>query len=108
MEKQPIIKFGTKFDKLNGIIKKDTGQKAKLLQIFKVNITQLTKDFIEYDTQYGKDFYPIDKKYYILLIFQEKKTQKIFTTLRKATDGNWLFFSNHLGVDFDVVIENNL
>jgi hypothetical protein len=101
-----LLKFDRRYDKLLGIVKKGRSI-AKLLLAFKVDVTGLSKEFIEYEFRCGDEICPIKDRYYIFLLFQDKQSKKLFTTLRKSTDANWTFFRSNIGKDFDVMIEDN-
>lgn len=90
------IKFNHNYRKLHG------QKKARLVWIGMVNGKNLSKKFIEYDTD-GK--YKIDRKQdYIFMIFLGKEGIP-FTTVRKLNreNRNKYFFSQD--VVFDVIVE---
>jgi hypothetical protein len=82
---------------------------AKLLEVLPVDLGDLSRWFIAYDTDHG--VYKLPKKgKYLLLIFRRTnsallKGKDIFTTLRRATPEKEKFYRGAIGQWFDVIIE---
>lgn len=79
---------------------------AKLLQVVPIEISTLTKEFLNYDTDYGKYVLPFHG-WYLMLIFK-KPGGDLFTTLRPQFNryGNKKdYYDALVGKDFDVIVE---
>lgn len=100
------IKFSHKYSKLlqaNGKVTKH----AFLLWVFTQQLALLPKDFLDYDTDYGK-FKFKDKSLHIVLVFEKNKEdslgRNLFTTIRPFTKEKWQYYKSKEGQVFDVVI----
>ena len=96
----PTIKFNHPYLKLenkDGFITKQ----AALLQMLPIDIHDLSDVFREYDTELK--YHLPDVGRYLLLIFR-RTDGEIFTTLRKNTDKNSIFYYQHTGKIFDIEI----
>lgn len=102
--KELELKFAYKLFNLRGIIKKNTGHKAVLLQVFKVRIDQLSSEFIKYLTEYEGGFWQVGR-ILILLVCREKKTDRVFITVRRFTDKSFDFYSKTIGQEYNVIIK---
>ncbi len=91
------VKFKYKFNKLYGIINKTKPFRATLLQCLKVRRQDLAMPFIVYDTQYQTERYPIEEDKLLLLIFQDYRKKRIFTTLKKCNDANLRTYATATG-----------
>ena len=98
------IKFSHAYTKL----KYDDGSVARtatLLQVISITLDQLSKEFIDYDTDKG--IYKLTySTLYMMLIFQ-KPDGNIFTTLRPQFNqmGNKMpYYLGLVGKEFDLVI----
>ena len=108
----PTIKFSHAYTKLltdgcdvNGHWVKHPVKTAKLLQVVPIEISTLSKTFIDYDTDNGK-YKLAYSGYYVMLIFQ-KPFGDLFTTLRPMFGkfGNkQTYYDKLVGMEFNVVI----
>jgi hypothetical protein len=108
--KVPVIKFSHKYIKLMDN-RGEAITQATLLQVLPVEISQLSREFINYDTDNGKYVLPF-KGFYIMLIFQ-KQNCDLFTTLRSMHSYNkWRgkeinklpYYEGLVGKTFNVLI----
>jgi hypothetical protein len=89
---------------------------AKLLDVLLVELSDLSAEFLAYDTDEG--MYPLPKKgKYLMLIFQNKTVyflkpneifrpeQHIFTTIRRETPEKLQYYRKNIGELFNVIIE---
>ena len=105
----PKIKFSHLYKKILFERKTNCGshpvEKAKLLQVIKVNTSDLTQHFLDYDTD---GVFPIKKNTeYLMLIFLGYPVNvydyhKLFTTLRTFNDQKLQYYSSLVGSDFEV------
>lgn len=97
------IEFSHKYLKLTAI-----GEKVKLLQAIKIQFSELSKDFIEYDTKYlnnGKfEYYNLPKSGFGILLIFKTYSNKIFTTVRHFNLQKWDYYKKNEGSLFDVKI----
>jgi hypothetical protein len=92
-----IIKFSYPFSKL--FHNSSPIGAAKLLQVIETDYSDLTQEFKDYDTDFGK--YPLPKKGpCILLIFQ--KNGGIFTTVRRSIPHKVEYYKKAVGQMFDI------
>jgi len=94
----PTIKFSYTYNKLflDGKLIKE----AILLDVIPVKIENLSKDFLNYDTDQGE--YKLPKKgEYLLLIFQKSCTN-IFTTLRRYIPEKEEYYRKLIGETFTI------
>jgi hypothetical protein len=89
---------------------------AKLLEVIPIELSDLSAEFLAYDTDSGA--YELPKKgKYLMLIFQNatvynvkpseiyRPEQHIFTTIRRETPEKLLYYRKNIGELFNVVIE---
>lgn len=89
---------------------------AKLLEVIPVELSDLSAEFLEYDTD--DCVYELPKKgKYLMLIFQNatiyylkpneifRPQQHIFTTIRRETPENLKYYQTNIGEIFNVIIE---
>lgn len=101
------IKFSHHYYKLGGIKNYDV---ANLLDVFKVNLEDLSPFMRGYDTKYptkGKiGYYPLPRRgIYLLLIFKKKgRIPFLFTTIRRWTPQKEKYYRGAIGEEFKVVI----
>lgn len=89
---------------------------AKLLEVIPVELSDLSAEFLEYDTDNGA--YELPKKgKYLMLIFQNatvynvkpseiyRPEQHIFTTIRRETPEKLLYYRKNIGELFNVIVE---
>ena len=104
MAKTPVIKFSHAYNKLL-IDGRRLAVKVVLLQVVTIHIDQLSKPFIDYDTDNGT--YKLEHQTtYLMLIFQKAKGD-IFTTLRPQWNrfGNKLdYYQGLVGKEFNVEV----
>lgn len=92
------IKFSFQFPKLLDPFYQPIGR-AKLLQVLPVELADLTAEFLDFDTFYGK--YPLPKRgKYLLLIFMKPGNMDLFTTLRRSTPEKERFYTSQVGEVF--------
>ena len=95
--KYPTIKFSYPFSKLHHI--EGQRQLVKLLQVIETDYIDLTQEFRDYDTDFGK--FPLPKKGpCIILIFF--RTGGIFTTVRRSIPHKVEYYKRMQGQDFQV------
>lgn len=106
---RPTIKFSHQYDKLffNG----EQVKAAELIQVLMVNKKELTKEFLDYDTNHGQ--YKIRPGDYLLLLFKTSFPYHVFTTLRPAWSrlhGNhtskMAYYQGLVGRNFHVVLDS--
>ena len=101
----PVIKFSHHYCKLG----RPTVESATLLQVLDVKKSELSKDFLYYDTRIvdGTN-YPLKSGAYLLLIFQSVQSDLVFTTLRPAwPTAKTEYYKSKMGEMFDVVLTPN-
>ena len=80
---------------------------AQLPQVFLLQNNDVTDCFREYDTKYytekGVDYYPLSSRTWIVLLFEEKETGHLFTTMRSATTSKLQYYRDAQGEEFEVV-----
>ena len=100
----PSIKFSHAYHKL--MVNGHVCRKAMLLQVLSVTLDQLSKEFIDYDTDNGKYKLKHDTLW-LMLIFQ-KEDGHIFTTLRQQFSNyghnKEAYFQSLIGKEFEVII----
>lgn len=99
----PRIRFEEVCDKL--ITNDGVAKSATLLQVISITDMQLSKDFLRYNDQGGKESVPQDSLYLLLLFL--KGDGQIFTTLRPqfgAYGDKMKWYQEHVGREFSIVI----
>ena len=80
---------------------------AQLLQVFLLQSKDVTNWFREYDTKYytenGADYYPLNSRIWLVLLFEEKETGHLFTTMRSATTPKLQYYRDAQGEEFEVI-----
>lgn len=95
------ITFSHKYFKLS----KSETEKVRLLQVLKINRSELSKEMIEYDTAYSNGHYELPNGDLILLIFSTLSyTSSIFTTIRRYTTEKWLYYKDLEGEIFKIIV----
>jgi hypothetical protein len=105
-EYYPSVKFSHNYFKFRKVFLNDKRQ-ATLLQAFKINSTDLSGEFREYDTRYGdynEDVYPLPDGELILLVFKALGTDRLFTTIRSYNSKKFAWYRDNEGKIFDIVI----
>jgi len=97
------IKFSHEYKKFEDIITQSV-RRAKLLQAIKVDYSDLSKDFIDYDTSHKEGHYPLPKTDLILLLFLGVSNRHIFPTLRQYTPQKFAYYKKAEGNIFEVII----
>ncbi len=95
------IRFRREYTKIKGV------SGCTLLDVFDVNIEDLSLDFIKYDTD--SDMFenlPKQGKFLMLLFHKNGVRNDTFTTLRKSNFDNKLYYKLGIGQEFKVIIEN--
>lgn len=97
------IQFSHKYLKLTAV-----GNKVRLLQAIKMPYSELSEDFIEYDTKYfhnGKfEYFEIPKSEFVIMLIFKNYSNKIFTTVRSFNKTKWNYYKKSEGKLFDVGI----
>ncbi len=73
-----------------------------LLQCFKIHYKDLSKDFIEYDTEYEGGRYELPETDLIVLILLSYDG-KCLTTIRRFTPRKWKYYKSLEGKDVEMV-----
>lgn len=94
------IKFSHKYDKLLGNAGYIT--KATLLDIFIVNLEELSQPFIDYDTDNGKYELPKRGKYMVLLFKKPYMMHHLFTTVRRWTPDKYKYYQGMIGKEVNI------
>ena len=77
--------------------------KARLLDVVRVKLEDLSAKFLDYDTDNG--VYPLPKKGdYMMLLFLKPSGADIFPTLRRWTPEKERYYRDGIGVEFDIEI----
>lgn len=98
------IKFSHRYSKLLNNLEYIT--MATLLDVVKLNIEGMSKEFLDYDTDSGCFQLP-KKGEFMMLIFKKYGTNHLFTTLRRHTPDKYIYYHGAIGKVFDVeFIEN--
>lgn len=100
-----IIKFSYPFHKLfhNG----QQIEVAKLLQVVRVKLEDLSQELRDYDTDFGAYQLPL-KGDYLMLIFLQGHTRGLFTTLRRETPSKLAYYMRSVGEVFNVEVSHNI
>lgn len=100
------IKFSHRYNKLQTSLTTYVST-VTLLRCVKIELQNLCKEFLDYDTGFGK--FPLPKKgTYIMLIFlkgtllDNMERQDLFTTLRPYNPGKMDYYVNRVGQEFRV------
>ena len=100
----PTIKFSYHFPKLIG----EDGhpiKRARLIEVLDVEISDLSAEFIEYDTAHGT--YPLPPTgAFLMLLFQKPGSVHLFTTLRRSTPTKRDYYHSQIGERFEVQIQS--
>ena len=108
-----IIKFSYPFSKLYTTTLTPTGLKrgltelATLLQVVRIDLSDLSQEMRDYDTDYERYHLP-KKGAYLMLIFKHVRDGGLFTTLRRETPPKLEYYQRSVGETFVVEIENKL
>lgn len=96
------IKFSFSFPKLFG----EDGypiSRARLLEVLEVELSDLSDQFINYDTAHGAHILPF-KGAYLMLIFQKPGSIHLFTTLRRSTPEKLKYYRSLRGETLTVEV----
>lgn len=100
------IKFSHMYQKLRQI---DKTNPVTLIHVMPVKLSDLSDDFIEYDTLYYekaiKKNYPLKDGNYLLLFFIDTHS-RLFTTIRRSTPKNNEYYMTAIGSRFELVIND--
>lgn len=78
---------------------------ARLLQVIETDYSELTQEFRDYDTDYGK--YPLPKKgACLLLIFL--RHGGVFTTVRRSIPNKAAYYKNAVGDMFEIELSHDV
>ena len=102
-----IIKFAHHYPKLSAIRGREiiTISQARLLQVLTVDLSDLTAEFLDYDTAAGTYQLPTKGKY-LILIFLKPGGVDLFTTLRRWTPEKERHYTAKTGEDFYITFTN--
>ena len=83
---------------------------ATLLEVINIKLEDMSKAFIDYDTEYGEYKLP-NKGEYLMLIFLKPheewiESRDLFTTLRRTTSEKEKYYRLNIGEKFDVCMED--
>jgi hypothetical protein len=102
----PQIKFSHKYQKILNS-HNDVIETAVLLQVIPVNLEDLSKNFLDYDTDNGTYELPKRGKYLMLIFLKEHEDYttdlNLFTTLRRWTPEKYSYYSENVGLVFRVI-----
>jgi len=98
------IKFSHFFPKLLGEDCKPITV-ARLIEVLEVELSDLSAEFIDYDTAHGAYRLP-PKGRFLMLIFQKPGCLHLFTTLRRSTPRKLEYYQSQVGERFDVQIQS--
>lgn len=77
--------------------------KARLIQVLPVDLKDLSKEFLDYDTDYGK--YKLNFSIqYLMLFFLKEDNNNLFTTLRTKSKRKEEYYKRKIGEEFEIVI----
>jgi len=96
------IKFSFSFPKLFG----EDGYpitRARLLDVHEVELSDLSAEFLAYDTAHGTYQLPL-KGAYLMLIFQKPGSIHLFTTLRRSTPEKLKYYRSLIGETLTVEV----
>lgn len=93
------IKFSHDYPKLHN------QTSATLLDVILRDRSELTKNFIEYDTVYAGGHFPLPPGRYLVLLFLGNDLIP-FTTVRPFTQEKFLYYNRWVGDVFDIIIES--
>lgn len=78
---------------------------AKLIQVLEIDLSEITQEMRDYDTDYGK--YPLPAKgKYLLLIFLKPAGGGIFTTLCRSTPEKLRWYTEGVGQVFELSVSH--
>lgn len=93
------IKFSHRYEKLHNLY---TESGVILIQVFECKLSELSKEFLEYDTKIvDAGFYKLTSKENLVLIFKTFNG-KIFTTVRRSTPEKRDYYKSKIGKQFQV------
>ena len=98
------IKFSHRYDKLPGC----GNQKVRLLEVFKVNLDDLSARFIDYDTMRGGErSWNLPKGELLVLLFEPTCCPDcgLFTTVRRWTEQKEKYYRGQRGEFLELIIE---
>lgn len=99
------IKFSYPFKKLaanSGLI-----EQALLLQVIQIDLSDITQEMRDYDTDFG--VYPLPKKgAYLLLLFMKQNGGGCFTTLRRETPSKLEYYKSLQGSWFTIIVHHDI
>jgi hypothetical protein len=103
----PQIKFSHKYQKILNS-HNDVIETATLLQVSIINLEDLSKEFLNYDTDNGVYELPKRGKYLMLIFLKEHEDYttdlNLFTTLRRHTPEKHKFYMSQIGKVFKVMV----
>lgn len=89
------IKFSHRYDKMPPGF-----EKSKLLGVFVHERSDLSDDFIEYDTVYDGRYYPLPKKGTYMILLLLSKRGFLWTTIRRFTPQKFDYYDRNVGKMF--------
>jgi hypothetical protein len=100
------IKFSHKYHKL--LVPGATAEyieTAILLDVVPINLEDVSKAFLDYDTDAG--LFELPKSgIYMMLIFCKERSWDLFTTLRRWTPDKQTYYRSGIGKIFDIEIKS--
>lgn len=98
----PKIKFSHEYSKLRNTISHI--KTATLVGVYKIDLINQHKSFLNYDTDRGKYKLPPEGDY-IMLLFLKPDNINLFTTLRRYTQSKYEYYFDLTGQEFDIIIK---
>lgn len=100
-----IIKFSYPFTKL--FTNSSLTETACLLQVLQVDLSDITQEMRDYDTDFGSYKLPA-KGAYLMLIFMKPKGGGLFTTLRRETPSKLEYYRGLMGTWLELDVHHDV
>lgn len=107
------IKFSHHYSKLvDGVAKSAYGEdyyspkyisRATLVEVIPVQLENLSKQFLSYDTDGGIYRLPSSGSYMILVFLKGTHLTQIFTTIRRNYPEKYQYYKSSIGEEFEIV-----
>ncbi len=103
------IKFAYPFPKLRDIRTGDIIDLCMLLQVIQTDLSELTQEFRDYDTDFGAYPLPAQGPCLMLIFLKPGGSQygDLFTTIRRNTPEHLAYYQGLQGQTFNVVVTQN-
>ena len=98
------IKFSYPFSKLfynNSLI-----DCARLMQMVQIDLSDISQELLDYDTDFGK--YKLPKKGAYLMLLFKHPSGALFTTLRRETPEKLDYYRRSVGFMFDLDVNHDV